>query len=192
MSQEDARNVGETIRTLFFESSYKLPQRVVIHKQTAFRKEEREGLREGLTGVEEIDMLEINFDSALRYVASIQMQNGTFDEDNYPVRRGTAVQLDAFSSLVWVHGVTEAVKKGLRYYKGKRRIPTPLIVRRHAGSSDIAQIATEILALSKMDWNSADMYSKLPVTIQSSQKIARIGSLLQRFGPTSYDYRLFI
>lgn len=192
MSREDAQNVGETIRTLFFESSNKLPRRVVIHKQTAFRKEEREGLRDGLRGVEEIDMLEINFDSALRYVASIQKQDGKFDEDNYPIRRGTVVQLDAYSSLLWVHGVTDSVTRGLKYYKGKRRIPTPLIIRRHAGSSNITQIATEILALSKMDWNSADMYSKLPATIQSSQKIARIGSLLQRFGPISYDYRLFI
>jgi len=192
MSREDARNVGETIRTLFFESSNKLPRRVVIHKQTAFRKDERDGLRDGLTGVEEIDMLEINFDSALRYVASIQKQDGKFDEDNYPIRRGTVVQLDSYSSLIWVHGVTDAVTRGLKYYKGKRRIPTPLIVRRHVGSSNITQIATEILALSKMDWNSADMYSKLPATIQSSQKIARIGSLLQRFGPMSYDYRLFI
>lgn len=191
MSQEDARNVGETIRTLFFESKYRLPRRVVIHKQTPFRKEERNGLQEGLAGVSEIDMLEVNFDSALRYVASIRKQDGTFDEDNYPVRRGTVVQLDAFSSLIWVHGVTDAVKSGYRYYKGKRRIPTPLVIRRHLGSSDISQIATEILALSKMDWNSADMYSKLPATIQSSQKIARIGSLLQRFGPISYDYRLF-
>jgi argonaute-like protein implicated in RNA metabolism and viral defense len=185
-------NVGETIRTLFFESTYRLPRRVVIHKQTAFRKEERQGLQEGLSGVSKIDMLEINFDSAFRYVASIQNKNGTFDEDNFPVRRGTVVQLDDFSCLVWVHGVTESVRQGRRYYKGKRRIPTPLIIRRYAGNSDIAQIAVEILALSKMDWNSADLYSKLPATIQSSQKIARIGSLLKRFGPTSYDYRLFI
>lgn len=53
----------------------------MIHKQTAFRKDERDGLRDGLTGVKEIDMLEINFDFALRYVASIQKQDGKFDED---------------------------------------------------------------------------------------------------------------
>lgn len=192
MSQEDARNVGENIRHLFFESSNKLPKRVVIHKQTAFRKEEKEGLFEGLSGVEEIEMLEVNFDSAMRYVASIQKQNGKLDEDNYPVQRGTVLKLDSYSSLIWVHGVTESIKRGYKYYKGKRRIPTPLIIKRHSGKSDIMQIASEILALSKMDWNSADMYSKLPATIQSSQKIAKIGSLLQRFGPISYDYRLFI
>jgi hypothetical protein len=155
-------------------------------------KVKKEGLKEGLTGVSEIDMLEINFDSALRYVASVRGPDGKFDEDNFPVRRGSIIKLDSFSALLWVHGVTDAIKPGYKYYKGKRRIPTPLIIRRHDGTADIAQIATEILALSKMDWNSADMYSKLPATIQSSQKVAKIGSLLERFGPTSYDYRLFI
>jgi len=32
----------------------------------------------------------------------------------------------------------------------------------------------------------------MPATVQSSNQIARIGTLLERFGPASYDYRLFI
>jgi argonaute-like protein implicated in RNA metabolism and viral defense len=192
MSHEDARRVGETVRELFYESRMKLPGRVVIHKQTPFRKDEREGLQEGLSGVSEIDMLEINEDSALRYVASVPKPGGGFDEDNFPVRRGTAVKLDNYTALLWVHGVTDAVMPGLRYYKGKRRIPGPLILRRHSGRSDFSVIAREVLGLSKMDWNSADLYARLPATVHSSRHIAKIGSLLQRFGPVSYDYRLFI
>jgi hypothetical protein len=43
-----------------------------------------------------------------------------------------------------------------------------------------------------MNWNNPDLYSKVPATIDSSNTIAKIGSLLERFGPVSYDYRLFI
>ena len=43
-----------------------------------------------------------------------------------------------------------------------------------------------------MNWNSLDLYSKLPSTIDSSNQIARIGKLLSRFEGKSYDYRLFI
>lgn len=192
MSFDDARNLGETIRQLFFETKMKLPKRVVIHKQTMFRKEEREGLQTGLEGIDDIEMLGINFDSALRYVASYKKSNGTYDEDNYPVKRGTVLQIDDYSLLLWVHGVTESIVPGLKYFKGKRRIPTPVFVKRYSGTSDVVTISNEIFALSKMDWNSADLYSQLPATIQSSRQIARIGSLLQRFGPASYDYRLFI
>jgi hypothetical protein len=192
MSYEDSRRLGETVRQLFYESSMKLPRRVVLHKQTYFRKEEMEGLRAGLSGINAVEMLEINYDSALRYVSSIRLADGKFDDDRFPIRRGTALKIDDYSALLWVHGVTDAVNPKLKYFKGKRRIPTPIRVTRYAGNSDIVTIGNEILALSKMDWNSADMYSQLPATIQSSRQIARIGSLLQRFGPTSYDYRLFI
>ncbi len=46
LSFEDARRLGETIRTLFWESHLKLPGRVVIHKQTPFRSKEQQGLNE--------------------------------------------------------------------------------------------------------------------------------------------------
>jgi hypothetical protein len=192
MSKDDARRTGETIRQLFFDARLKLPERVVLHKRTHFTTEEKEGLAEGLSGVKSIDMLEIQIDSALRYVASIPKANGTFDDDNYPVRRGTAMKLDDFTALVWVHGATTALNPRLKYFQGKRRIPAPLTVKRHAGGTDLEPLMEEILGLSKMNWNTFDLYTKLPATLHSSNEIAKIGSLLQRFSASSYDYRLFM
>jgi hypothetical protein len=192
LSREDARRVGDTIRELFFDSIGKLPDRVVIHKRTHFTKDERVGLSEGLSGVREVELLEITIDEGLRYVASAVDRSGRLSEDNYPVVRGTTVKIDDFTALLWVHGATSTVSPGRRYYQGKRRIPAPLLVRRHAGSSDLQTISEEILGLSKMNWNTFDLYTKLPATVHSSNEIARIGSLLERFGSRSYDYRLFI
>lgn len=192
MSADDARRVGETIRQLFFDARMKLPDRVVLHKRTPFTREECEGLRDGLSGIARIDMLEIQIDHALRYMASVQRPDGTPDEDSFPVRRGTAMKLDDYSALLWVHGATTALIPRLRYFQGKRRIPAPLIVRRHAGRTSLHDLAGEILGLSKMNWNTFDLYTKLPATLESSGEIAKIGSLLQRFGTGSYDYRLFI
>jgi argonaute-like protein implicated in RNA metabolism and viral defense len=192
MSRDDARRTGETIRQLFFDAHFKLPERVVLHKRTPFIKDEREGLIEGLSGVAQIDMIEIQIDNALRFVASVPKSDGTIDEDNYPVRRGTAMRLDDFTALVWVHGATTALNPRYKYFQGKRRIPAPLTIRRHAGKADLTILAAEILGLSKMNWNSFDLYTRFPATLQSSNEIMRIGSLLQRFGASSYDYRLFI
>ncbi len=192
MSKEDARRTGETIRQLFFDARLKLPERVVLHKRTHFTTKEREGLAEGLSGVKQLDMLEIQKDNALRYVASVPTPEGSFDDDNFPVRRGTAMKLDDFTALLWVHGATTALHPRFKYFQGKRRIPAPLTIRRHAGHTDLQIISEEILGLSKMNWNTFDLYTKLPATIHSSNQIARIGSLLQRFGTDSYDYRLFI
>jgi len=102
------------------------------------------------------------------------------------------MKLDDFTALLWVHGATTALSPRRNYFQGKRRIPAPLTVRRHAGRTDLQQLAQEILGLSKMNWNTSDLYTKLPATVHSSNEIARIGSLLQTIGTSSYDYRLFI
>jgi argonaute-like protein implicated in RNA metabolism and viral defense len=192
MSKEDARRTGENIRQLFYDARLKLPERVVLHKRTNFTPDEREGLAEGLSGVKQIDMLEIQIDNAMRYVASVPGANGKFDDDNYPVSRGTVMKQDDFTALLWVHGATTALNPKFKYFQGKRRIPAPLTIRRHAGHTDLKDLAEEILGLSKMNWNTFDLYTKLPATLHSSNEIARIGSLLQRFGTASYDYRQFI
>lgn len=192
MSREDARRTGSNICELFFASRSRLPRRVVLHKRTPFMRDEREGLLEGLREVEAIDLLEIQEDPVLRYVASSIQLNGTFKADGYPVRRGTVMRQDDFTALLWVHGSADAVKSGWKYYKGKRRIPSPLSLRRAAGHTSLEQLSSEILGLSKMNWNSFDLYSKFPATLQSSGEIARIGSLLPYLSSSFYDYRLFI
>jgi len=192
MSKDDAYRTGETIRQLFFEAYHKVPSRIVLHKLTPFLRDERDGLREGLNGIPNIDMVEINVDDAMRYVASIVGPNGGLKQDTYPVRRGTVIKMEHYAALLWIHGATGALQGSRPYFQGKRRIPAPVLLRRHAGTTDLAVLAEEILGLSKMNWNSADLYSRLPATVDSSKQIAQLGTLLNRFGPMSYDYRLFI
>jgi hypothetical protein len=78
-----------------------------------------------------------------------------------------------FAALVWVHGATEGVDGRRTYYQGKSRIPAPLVVIRHHGASPLSLVASEILGLSKMDWNTFDLYTKMPATVQFSNQIAR-------------------
>ena len=157
MSKDDAYRVGETIRQLFFESYHRLPSRIVLHKLTPFLRDEREGLRDGLNGIPKLDMVEINVDEAIRDVASVADQFGGLKQDGYPVRRGTVVKLSDYAALLWIHGATEALQGRRPYFQGKRRIPCPVLLRRHAGTTDLAVLSEEILGLSKMNWNSADL-----------------------------------
>lgn len=193
MSKADARRMGEQVRQLFWDTHHRVPSRVVLHKKTPFRREEREGLLEGLHGVAHVDMLEIHVDPMVRCVALRPTGSGQFRGDGYPVRRGAAVVVERNRALLWVHGTADPVTPGPKpYYQGKSRIPAPLVVRRHYGSTGLDVLAGEILGLSKMNWNTFDMYTKLPATIESSNRIARIGALLERTNPNAYDYRLFI
>lgn len=191
LSREDAIKFGCTIRQLFWESMGKMPERVVIHKRTFFTRDEKQGIIEGLGNIENVDLIEINFERDIKYVAS-QIKNGKPNIDGFPLNRGTCVQVDGSSILLWTHGaVAHAHNEYYKYYKGGRRIPAPLRIKKHHGNSDVGTIANEILGLTKMNWNTFDMYAQLPTTIQSSSEIARIGSLLERYDKT-FDYRLFI
>lgn len=192
MSVDDARRTGETIRQLFFDAKMRLPERVVVHKRTPFTYDEQRGLLQGLEGVPNVELIEITIEESLRYLAS-QMKDGKPEIDTFPIPRGAAVILDKSSALLWVHGVTpNAMNPKWKYYQGKRRIPTPLLIRRYRGQSDLTQVATEILGLSKMNWNTFDYYSRLPATLDSASAIAKVGTYLSGFGSAPYDYRLLI
>lgn len=192
MSFEDARRLGEGIRELFFDAQLRLPKRVVIHKQTPFLKAEREGLQAGLQGVDCVELLQIYLDDTLRYLASRPNREGGFDIDNFPIRRGTTIVVDDHTALLWVHGASTALNPRLTYYQGKRRIPAPLVLVRHSGTSELMKLADEVLGLSKMNFNSFDLYGQLPATIETSRRVAAIGVLLDKYSDRSYDYRLFM
>lgn len=194
LSYNDAFQFGVSIRELFYQSLDKLPDRVVIHKRTRFTDDEINGLKDSLNkaGIKRIDLIEINYDHDARFLA-MTVKNKKLQIDNYPISRGTCIVTNKFNALLWTHGIVPSVRRpNWRYYLGGRSIPAPIRITKHYGDSNISTIATEILALTKMNWNSLDLYSKLPSTIDSSNQIARIGKLLSRFEGKTYDYRLFI
>lgn len=192
LSEEEAYRIGLNIKELFYKSFSELPKRVVIHKRTPFRKEEVKGLVESLSsaGVKNIELLEITYEDSLKCFA---LNESCTQVDGYPVRRGMCFPIDKNTMYLFTHGIAPSViSPNRRYFQGGKSVPLPLKVVKHYGSGDMAQIATEILGLSKMNWNSFGLYSKLPCTIESSNEIARIGWLLSQFEGTLYDYRYFM
>lgn len=194
LSYKDAFQFGVSIRELFYQSLDKLPERVVIHKRTRFTDDEINGIKASLNmaGIKKIDLIEINYEADARFVAMNVYQN-SLQVDKFPISRGTCIVTNKHTALLWTHGIVPSVRQpSLKFYLGGRSIPAPIKIIKHYGESNINTIATEILGLTKMNWNSLDLYSKLPSTIDSSNQIAKIGKLLSRFEGKNYDYRLFI
>ena len=172
-----------------------LPKRVVIHKRTFYTPDEKQGILDSLYDnkkIENIDLIEINFEEKIRYVSS-KIINGEPKIDGYSVSRGTCIQLNDREALLYAHGVIPSVKNpNYNFYPGGRYIPKPLKIIKHHGNGSLEQVANEILGLTKMNWNSLNMYSQMPATIDSSNKIARIGKLIENRDKIEYDYRYFI
>lgn len=192
---DDAYEFGKNIVGLFYESMNELPKRVVIHKRTFFTEEEKQGIIDSLSDsnkIESIDLIEINFEDNIKY-ASSKIVNGKTEVDGFSVSRGTCIQLNDREALLWAHGIIPSVlNPQYSFYPGGRYIPKPLRIFKHYGTGSLEQIANEILGLTKMNWNSLNMYSQLPVTICSSNDIARIGKLIDSSSKHEYDYRYFI
>ncbi|WP_291104656.1 MULTISPECIES: SIR2 family protein [unclassified Dysgonomonas] len=192
---DDAYEFGKNIVGLFYESMNELPKRIVIHKRTFFTEEEKQGIINSLSDsnkIESIDLIEINFEDNIKYTSS-KIINGEAKIDGYSVSRGTCIQLNEKEALLWAHGIIPSVRNPqYSFYPGGRYIPKPLRIIKHYGTGSLEQIANEILGLTKMNWNSLNMYSQLPVTICSSNDIARIGKLIDSSSKNEYDYRYFI
>ena len=191
LSEDEAYKLGLNIKELFYKSFTEIPKRVVIHKRTPFRNEEINGIVKSLSssGITNIDLLEINFEENFRCFEMTR----NFEIDGFPVRRGLCFPINEKSMLLYTHGIAPSVRNpSFKYIQGGKTIPLPLKVVKHYGNGNVAQIASEILGLSKMNWNSFELYSKLPCTIQSSNEIARIGWLLPHYEGCIYDYRFFM
>ncbi|MGN0186527.1 MAG: SIR2 family protein [Paludibacteraceae bacterium] len=194
LTYDEAFKFGVSIRELFMKSMNELPKRVVVHKRTPFKQEEINGITDALkrAGIDNIDLIEINIEDSIRFIAQ-KIKYGNMETDSFPLSRGTCIQIAPYQALLWTHGIVPSIRsENYRYYSGGRSIPAPLKIVKHYGNGDLYTIANEILGFTKMNWNSFNLYTKLPATIDSSSILARIGKLLSKYEGKTYDYRYFI
>lgn len=195
LSRDDMRAVlARSLELYQGRNGGNLPKRLVIHKTTAFKQEEIEGAFDALSGVPEIECVEVGAASCWRGVWLIQSGRSTppAKPSGYPIPRGTMVVRSGTSVLVWVAGNAPGVSNKGDYYQGKKSIPKPLQLIRHAGRGSLELIAHEALALTKMDWNNDALYDPVPVSIRYSQRLARTIANVPDLPGNVYPYRLFM
>lgn len=134
------------------------PKRVVVHKTSRFWPEELRGMRKALGSIYYYDFL------ALESRETRFMRVG-----RKPPLRGTVIQLGRRNYLVYCNGYVPY----LRSFPGKR-IPRPLEVVEHHGDSPAATVCQELLALTKLNWNSCAFGSGVPITIRFARDVGKI------------------
>jgi hypothetical protein len=53
-------------------------------------------------------------------------------------------------------------------------VPSPLQLTDHVGDTSLSQIAKEVLVLTKMNWNSANGFGLMPITLRFSKLVGDI------------------
>jgi len=124
------------------------PARVVIHKSSLFSKIEREAMEKAVTeqriSRRDFVTLDRSFTRFFRIGA-------------YPPLRGTFVNFDDDRSILYTEGSVDFFK----LYPGLY-VPKTLSIRTQACDQTARQIAAEILALTKLNWNNTQFDSFYP------------------------------
>ena len=92
-----------------------------------------------------------------------------YREGTRPVLRGAFLELDSFRGYLWTSGF----KPFLNTYDGWE-IPVPLRIDLQYGKAEIRQIATDILGLTKLNYNECKYGDSNPVTIGFSDAVGEI------------------
>jgi hypothetical protein len=92
-----------------------------------------------------------------------------FREGSYPVLRGTFWKLSETTGYLFASGVIPRMKT----YPGTEA-PVPLRIDIQHGDSDITQVARDILALTKLNYNACKLGASEPVTVGFSDAVGEI------------------
>jgi hypothetical protein len=153
------------------------PSRVVVHKWQRYWDDERAGFEEVLQNTVHSSDLVAFSDRKIRF----------FRTGEEPPLRGTMIALGPKNALLYTRGYVPF----LGVYSGMR-VPRPVEIVEHFGDASMTQICQEILALTKLDWNSAMFAGKEPITTAFSEDVGHILSELPPNITPKTQYRFYM
>lgn len=141
-------------------NSGRTPDRIVVHKSSGFDEGELEGINKAAEarGVKFLDLVALNR-SDIRY----------FRQGAYPPLRGTHILLDDTCSILYTRGSVPFYRK----YPGPY-VPRTLQIRSFQTEESQSNLALEILALTKLNWNKTQFDSFYPITMGGAKRIGEI------------------
>lgn len=175
--------------------SGRAPKKVTIHKNTPFRDDEALGAIDAFNAQTEVELVQIVKSTnwfGTRYNAA-----ATPGPDGYPVTRGTYLPISPNETFLWTQGSVKGVHmlgptRDVYKEATLKPVPSPLIIRRFSGSGGWFDTCAGIIGLTKMDWNNNTLYKKLPVTLEYSQRFAKIIQQNPNLVDAEFDFRNFM
>lgn len=156
LSEDETARLVTDVLEHYRQRTSRDPRRVVVHKTTAFDPSERRGALRALDNVPETQFV------ALRTSAFRLLRQG-----DYPPRRGAMGTVGDRSFLL-----TTGYQPNRRTYKGSHiPVPLDLLVDEEV---DTTTAAADVMALTKLNWNSAADHMAFPVTLAFAQKVGTI------------------
>jgi hypothetical protein len=162
LSSDQASTLGERIIAEYASRTGRSPLRLVIHKTSQFDEAEISGFRTALGDIPILSLVTM-VPSAFRLVRF----------GLYPPKVGTICTVNGARTFLYTSGFIPEIET----YPGPH-IPQPFEVRA-IGPEDPLSAAADIFNLTRMNWNTADIRGKWPVTLSFAR---RVGGILNEYG----------
>jgi len=154
------------------------PARVVVHKSSEYSQDEREAIMAAVHD-ERIELCDL--------VSLRRSHTRLFRTGYYPPLRGTCLNLDQNSSLLYTRGSVPFFEE----YPGMY-IPRPLDVRYEHIEQSCPFLAQEILALTKMNWNNTQFDGAEPITLRAARQVGSVMKYVPLNSPVHPRYSYYM
>ncbi|MBL7491516.1 hypothetical protein I6A60_32210 [Frankia sp. AgB1.9] len=160
LTADDANALVTRVLDQYERQMHQTPSRIVVHKTSRYWPDEREGFHAAIESrVRRYDLMALEAQSAVRLITM----------SKYPPLRGTRFTIGDLDYLY-----TTGYLAALGEFHGMH-VPAPLQVADHIGQDTPREVLLrEVLALTKLNWNSAALGGLLPITIKFSRLVGEI------------------
>lgn len=156
----------------------KPPKELFIHGQTNFNREEIEGFREAAPSGTQVTGIQIRRPNDLKLFRT---------EGRRVILRGLGLKIDNRNAFLWTSGYVPK----LLTYPG-REVPTPLKIKVVFGDTKLEQVLTDIVALTKLNFNTCIYGDGYPVTLRFADDVGEILTAIPEVNSKPLPFRHYI
>ena len=160
LSKSAAKSLIQSVVDGYIANHQRAPEHLFIHGRYLFNREEWDGFRSAVPAETTLVGVRIQQRDDMRLFRP---------HASTPVLRGSAVLIDKRHAFLWTRGYLPR----LAAYQGFET-PKPLTIEITHGEAEISQVLTDVMALTKVNYNSCDFAGGLPVTLKFADKVGEI------------------
>jgi hypothetical protein len=175
LKPDQAVKLAQRVIRQYKERAGKDPARVVLHKTTKFDSSEREGFLAALNQIPVVEFVNLA-PSDFRLV----------HRGAYPPKRGTNCRIGDVRTYLFTTGFIDEWNT----YPGVH-VPVPMEIGADPGT-DVVRVATEVLALGRMNWNTAFDTTGAPITIRFARQVGGIMAEVGEAATPHPSYRFYM
>jgi hypothetical protein len=151
------------------------PKELFIHGRAWFNEEEWAGFKEAVDAKTNLVGVRIKTEKTLKL----------YRRGSHPILRGIAFVQDERTAYLWTNGFAPRIQT----YEGKE-VPRPLSVEVCRGEAKMETVLADIMALTKLNYNTCKLGSGLPVTLRFADAVGEIltAGPLDSDAPLSFKY----